>query len=263
MTQSIETEKREHRVEMPSRDIPTEPAKAPPAIAAYGLSKRFGDVIALNDVSFEVRRGHILALLGANGAGKSTTVHLLLGLLAPTSGTAAIDGCDVRNDLEGARRAAAYVPDRLSLYPHLSGLENLEYFHRATGHGSLSASELGLILEQVGLGASDARRCTETYSKGMCQKVGLAIALAKGAKALLLDEPLSGLDPKAANEFCAILRALSGKGIAVLMATHDLFRAHELAHDIGIMRGGRLVSKLQARDVAADRLEAIYLEQMQ
>ncbi|WP_394825614.1 ABC transporter ATP-binding protein [Pendulispora albinea] len=235
----------------------------PPAIAAERLSKRFGELVALDGVSFEVPRGQILALLGANGAGKSTTVHLLLGLLAASSGSAAIDGRDVRTDLEGARRAAAYVPDRLSLYPHLSGLENLEYFHRATGHGALGTSELLDVLQRVGLGAAEAHRRTGTYSKGMCQKVGLAIALAKGARALLLDEPLSGLDPKAANEFCAVLRDFAAKGIAVLMATHDLFRAHDLAHDIGIMRGGRLVSKLRARDVAADRLEAIYLEQMQ
>ncbi|WP_394840072.1 ABC transporter ATP-binding protein [Pendulispora rubella] len=235
-----------------------------PAIAARALSKQFGGVRALDDVSFEVQSGAILALLGANGAGKSTTVHLLLGLLTPSSGSAAIAGHDVQIELAAARRAAAYVPDRLSLYPHLTGLENLGYFHRVSGQGERTTAELAAILAQVGLGAAEARRRTETYSKGMCQKVGLAIALAKNAKALLLDEPLSGLDPKAANEFCAILRELTrGKGIAVLMATHDLFRAHELADDIGIMRGGRLVSKLRARDVAAGRLEAIYLEQMQ
>jgi ABC-2 type transport system ATP-binding protein len=234
-----------------------------PAIAACGLSKQFGGLPVLDDVSFEVHPGRILALLGANGAGKSTTVHLLLGLLTPSSGSAAIAGHDVQADRAAARRAAAYVPDRLSLYPHLTGLENLSYFHRASGHGERTGAELEAILAQVGLGAAEARRRTETYSKGMCQKVGLAIALAKDAKALLLDEPLSGLDPKAANEFCAILRDLAGKGIAVLMATHDLFRAHDLADDIGIMRGGRLVSKLHARDVEAGRLEAIYLEQMQ
>lgn len=231
-------------------------------ISAQGLSKRFGDVKALDDVSLAVAGGSILALLGANGAGKSTTVHLLLGLMTPSAGTAVIDGHDVTAEPLRARRAAAYVPDRLALYPHLTGLENLAYFHRAGAEAPKSAAELAAVLTRVGLDDGAQRRRAATYSKGMCQKVGLAIALAKAARALLLDEPLSGLDPKAANEFCALLRELADGGTAILMATHDLFRAHELADEIGMMKGGRLVEQLQRQDVGAAELEKLYLERM-
>lgn len=231
-------------------------------IGARGLTKRYGAVTALEDVSFGVASGRVLALLGANGAGKSTAVHLLLGLLAPTAGTAQIDGHDVAAEPVRARRAAAYIPDRLALYPHLTGLENLTYFHRAGAQRARSASELGAALTRVGLDREAQRRRASTYSKGMCQKVGLAIALAKDARALLLDEPLSGLDPKAANEFCALLRELADGGAAILMATHDLFRAHEIADQIGIMKGGALIERLEARDVHAAELEKLYLERM-
>lgn len=231
-------------------------------IVARGLSKRYGAVRALDDVSLGVAGGRILALLGANGAGKTTTVHLLLGLLTPTAGVAKIAGYDVAADPIRARRSSAYVPDRLALYPHLTGLENLTYFHRAGAETERSASELADALRRVGLDVEAQRRRASTYSKGMCQKVGLAIALAKGARALLLDEPLSGLDPKAANEFCSLLRELADGGAAVLMATHDLFRAHELADDIGIMKEGRLVERLQSRGVRAGELEKLYLERM-
>jgi ABC-2 type transport system ATP-binding protein len=231
-------------------------------VSVRGLCKSYGSVQAVADVSFELEAGRILALLGANGAGKSTTVHLLLGLVVPTSGTATIAGHDVVSDVAAVRRVSAYVPDRLALYPHLTGLENLAYFHQVGDGGARSGSELETMLERVGLQRAAFHRRASTYSKGMCQKVGLAIALAKGAKVLLLDEPLSGLDPKAASEFCATLGEIAAGETSVLMATHDLFRAHDVADDIGIMRDGKLVKTLRAADVDAAGLEHLYLEQM-
>jgi ABC-2 type transport system ATP-binding protein len=238
------------------------PIASPVLVSVRGLSKHYGDVAAVDDVSFEIKAGSILALLGANGAGKSTTVHLLLGLVTPSAGKLEIAGCDVTRDIAGVRQNTAYVPDRLALYPYLSGLENLAYFHQAGRGAACSLAELETFLERVGLERSAFHRRAASYSKGMCQKVGLAIALAKRAKVLLLDEPLSGLDPKAANEFCAKLREIADAGASVLMATHDLFRAHDTADAIGIMRGGKLVRTLRTDEVDAAGLEALYLEQM-
>ena len=232
------------------------------ALRVRNLTKAYGDFRAVDDVSFELAAGHIFALLGANGAGKSTTVHMLLGLLDATSGNIEIAGHDVAREPAAVRGMVAYVPDRLALYPHLSGIENLDYFHHAGGGARQTRAELEAILERVGLDRAAFGRRAATYSKGMCQKVGLAIALAKGAKLLVLDEPLSGLDPKAANEFCAKLREVAQSGTSVLMATHDLFRAHEIAQDIGIMRGGMLVKTLKTGEVDAAGLERLYLEQM-
>lgn len=232
------------------------------AVSVRGLTKSYGEVCAVDNLSFEIASGRILALLGANGAGKSTTVHMLLGLVPASAGEIEIAGHAVAGDLVEVRRASAYVPDRLALYPHLTGLENVAYFHQAAGGVVRDQSELEGALERVGLQRSAFHRRASTYSKGMCQKVGLAIALMKKAKVLLLDEPLSGLDPKAANEFCAKLKEITRDGASVLMATHDLFRAHDTANDIGIMRDGRLLKTLRTADVDASGLEKLYLEQM-
>lgn len=226
------------------------------------LTKKFGDKLALDKLNLAVNSNEIVCLLGANGAGKTTTINLFLGFLEPTSGAAFVDGKNVVEDVETARADLAYVPEQVSLYPVLTGLENLVYFNRLAGRDVADTATLRTYFDRVGLdqGAADAR--VENYSKGMRQKVGLAIALAKGAKALLLDEPLSGLDPKAANEFCALLRALADDGTAILMATHDLFRAKEVGDRIGIMKAGRLLDDLQASEINHNQLETIYLDHM-
>jgi ABC-2 type transport system ATP-binding protein len=219
-------------------------------------------ILVLKGVSLEVPQGGITALLGANGAGKTTTINLFLGFLEPSTGSAWVNGREVARDPQGARADLAYVPEQVSLYPTLTGLENLEYFAKLSGGPVKDRSHLAEFLERVDLVRSAADVRVERYSKGMRQKVGLAIALAKNARALLLDEPLSGLDPKAANEFCALLVKLSAAGLAVLMATHDLFRAKEVAHRIGIMKSGRLMEELAAAKITHAQLERIYLDHM-
>jgi ABC-2 type transport system ATP-binding protein len=145
------------------------------------------------------------------------------------------------------------------LYPNLTGIENLEFFSKLAGF-DYSTEKLGNFLSKAGLQNTAHKQRLEGYSKGMRQKVGIAIALAKKAKALLLDEPTSGLDPKASNEFSEILRELAKEGTAVLMATHDIFRAKEVAHRIGIMKEGNLVSVIDAKDISANELEKLYLQ---
>jgi ABC-2 type transport system ATP-binding protein len=201
-------------------------------------------------------------LLGANGAGKTTTIHLFLGFLAPSSGAAYVNGREVANNVKAVRADLAYVPEQVNLYPTLTGLENLAYFTRLAGREVKHAADLSEYFDRVGLDRRAAGIRVGTYSKGMRQKVGLAVALAKGARALLLDEPLSGLDPQAANEFCALVRQLADAGAAVLMVTHDLFRAQEVGDRVGIMKAGRMVEHLATAELSHAQLERIYLDHM-
>ncbi|MCY4182413.1 MAG: ABC transporter ATP-binding protein [Gammaproteobacteria bacterium] len=230
-------------------------------LRARDLTKVFRSNTALDGLDLSVNAGEIVCLLGANGAGKTTTINLFLGFLEPTSGAAFVDGAEVGANLKRTRGKLGYVPEQVSLYPALTGLENLDYFVKLGG-GRADAARLRGLLDEVGLDRGAAEQRVGGYSKGMRQKVGLAIALAKGAKALLLDEPLSGLDPSAANEFCRLLRRLADDGAAVLMATHDLFRARELADRIGIMKSGALVEELSPESLDQAALEQIYLRHM-
>lgn len=230
-------------------------------LEAHKLTKRFQDRVALDALDLRVEPGEIFALLGPNGAGKTTTINLFLGFLTPDAGYARVCGTSVAEDPVAARRRLAYIPEMVSLYPRFSGVENLDYFSRLGGHARRH-EELYELLARAGLAREAADRRVGTYSKGMRQKVGIALALATGAKALLLDEPTSGLDPAASHEFSRMLRKLADDGVAILMATHDLFRAREDASRIGILLNGRLVAQ-HSRDEIKDRdLEKIYLERL-
>lgn len=231
-------------------------------LRAQELTKVFRSNTALNALNLSVNAAEIVCLLGANGAGKTTTINLFLGFLEPTSGSAIVDGVKVTEDLQKVRSKLGYVPEQVALYPSLTGLENLDYFVRLGSSTPPDEQYLRDLLDQVGLDQSAADLRVSAYSKGMRQKVGLAIALAKGARALLLDEPLSGLDPSAANEFSRLLRRLADDGTAVLMATHDLFRAKEIADRIGIMKSGTLVEVLSPESLDQAALEQIYLRHM-
>jgi ABC-2 type transport system ATP-binding protein len=231
-------------------------------LSATNLSKRYNDVTALDSLNLTVKPGEVFCLLGANGAGKTTTINLFLNFIQPSSGTATINGIDVMKEPLETKKFVAYIPETVMLYRNLTGLENLEYFSALAGRPDYTRTQLLEFFRQVGLpdGAPDRR--VGTYSKGMRQKVGIAIALAKGAKALLLDEPTSGLDPKASNEFSDLLKRLSADGVAVLMATHDLFRAKESGTRVGIMKHGKLVAVHETTEFSHADLERLYLEHM-
>jgi len=228
-------------------------------IAVEGLVKRFGPHAAVNDVSFTVGAGELFALLGPNGAGKSTTLACLLGFEVPDAGRALVAGIDVARDPAGARQRIAYIPEQVSLYEQFTAAENVSYF-AALASRRRTARETAALLSLAGLETTAHHARTATFSKGMRQKVGIAIALAKEAQALLLDEPTSGLDPSAAHEFAAALGRLRGQGVAVLMATHDLFRTLQDATTIGIMQAGRLVARHAGASLAHGALEQLYLE---
>ena len=230
-------------------------------LEAKQLTKKFGALTALDQLDLKVEKGEIVCLLGANGAGKTTTINLFLGFLESSSGGAFVDGVNVAQAPLETKKHLAYIPEQVALYPQLSGLENLDYFLRLSGVRK-SRTQLISTLKEAGLEENAAVRRASSYSKGMRQKVGIAIALAKDAKALLLDEPLSGLDPSAANALCVSLRQLRDDGRAILMATHDVFRAKEVGTRIGIMKEGRLVDVLDAATLDAGEIERIYLAHM-
>jgi ABC-2 type transport system ATP-binding protein len=231
-------------------------------IEARQLCRTFGPTLAVDHLSLTIHPGEVFCLLGANGAGKTTTINLFLNFIEPTSGEARICGLNVVEHPVATKKKLAYIPEQVTLYRNLSGLENLRFFSRLAQASADSDEELLAVLAQVGLTAEQARRRVGTYSKGMRQKVGIAITIAKGAAALLLDEPTSGLDPKAANDFSVLIADLSARGVAILMATHDLFRAKESGSRVGIMKHGRLVETLDTKQLGHSDLEQIYLRHM-
>jgi ABC-2 type transport system ATP-binding protein len=173
-----------------------------------------------------------------------------------------VTGLDVAQAPLETKKFLAYIPEQVMLYPHLTGVENLEYFAALARHDGYSKEELRGFLRRSGLQEEAHDHWVSTYSKGMRQKVGIAVALAKQAEALLLDEPTSGLDPEASNEFSGLVQRLRGDGVAILMATHDLFRAKEVGSRVGIMRRGVLRAELDPSELDHVDLERIYLEHM-
>jgi len=223
------------------------------------VSKSFKENKALDNLTLSVDSGEIYGLLGANGAGKSTTLNLLLGFIKAESGSIEILDSEkkkINKDQIG------YIPENVNLYPYLSGKENLDYFCKLAGL-KFDSSQLSNLLLDCSLEIDAHNKLTSEYSKGMRQKVGIAIALAKNASIYLLDEPASGLDPMASNELSEILKKLSSRGATILMASHDLFRVRETCDKIGIIKNGSLIKEMSSKDVSSNELENIYLNFMQ
>lgn len=228
-------------------------------LQAIELSKQYNHVTALSGLNISIQKGEIFCLLGQNGAGKTTTINIFLGFLKPTSGQALINGIPVEINGETTKKYIAYIPEVVQLYPHLTGIENLDFFSQMAGF-RYSKSELAMFLENTSLQQEAHHKKLSDYSKGMRQKVAIAIAVAKNADLILMDEPTSGLDPKATAEFTRICKDLAAKGKTIMMATHDIFNAVNVGTRIGIMKEGNLVHTLNAKSVTADELQKIYLE---
>jgi ABC-2 type transport system ATP-binding protein len=230
-------------------------------ILLHEVAKSFKGTPAIQNLSLEVNQGEILGLLGANGAGKSTTINMLLGFLKPDAGRIHINELDPTEHAQEVRKLIGYIPENVNLYPYLSGLENLDYFCRLANL-KYSKAELKEFLLTCGLQSEAHDKKVLEYSKGMRQKVGIAIAYAKKAKVYLLDEPASGLDPLASNELSVLLKRLAAEGATILMASHDIFRIREVCHRIGILKNGKLVKDISSEEVSADELEQLYLDYM-
>lgn len=230
-------------------------------ITAKKISKKYGDFTAIDKLSFDVKQGEIMCLLGANGAGKSTAINILLNFTQPTLGTAEINGHDVVQHPIKTKEFLTYIPENLMLYPSLTAVENLDYFTKLSAK-KFDRPLLQQYLSEAGLETAAHNKRLHFFSKGMRQKVGIALAIAKESKVLLLDEPTSGLDPKSSNEFITLLKKMKEEGVAILMATHDLFRAKEVSTHIGIMRAGVLENQSITSALSLKELESIYLDIM-
>ncbi len=200
----------------------------------------------LNGISFTVKRGEVYALLGGNGAGKSTTLLSFLGFLQPSQGWVRVNEKDVGADVMAARRAISYLPESASLYEHLNAVENLKYFLGLAGV-DVTLAGIDAVLDRVSLAPDARKRNLRDYSKGMRQKVAIALAMLRNSDILLLDEPTSGLDPNAIDELHRIIRGLADAGKAILMVTHDVYGACQVADHIGLLRNGNLVGEFVAQ----------------
>ncbi|SHF43679.1 ABC transporter ATP-binding protein [Pedobacter caeni] len=228
-------------------------------LQAISLSKHYQSQVALDNLNLEVKAGEIFCLLGQNGAGKTTTINLFLGFTEASSGKALINNKEVQSGSSETRKDLAYIPEVVMLYGNLTAIENLDYFSMLAGF-SYDKESLSAFLSQCGLQSTAHHKALAGFSKGMRQKVGIAIALAKNAAVILMDEPTSGLDPKATDEFTELVKELGRKGKSVLMATHDIFNAVNIGTHIGIMRQGKLIHTLKAADINANDLQKLYLE---
>lgn len=226
-------------------------------LEAVELSKTYGSVRAVDELSLTLEEGEAFCMLGPNGAGKTTTINLFLGFIRPTSGTARVKGIDVVADPLAARARLAYVPEDVQLYPQLSGVENLAYFLSLAAGAVPPRSELGRMLVEVGLPEEAAIRRASGYSKGMRQKVALALTLLRKADVLILDEPTTGLDPGAVRELAGVLERMRDSGTAIFMVTHDLTIACAVASRVGVMRRGRLVDVVSPTCMTSEELAAL------
>ena len=211
------------------------------AIEVRDLTKRFGDFVAVNHVSFDVRAGEIFGFLGSNGAGKSTTIRMLCGLLRPTSGSARVGGIDVGRDPEGVKRRIGYMSQRFSLYENLTVDENIRFFGGVYGlNRDRLAARREFVLEMAGLRGREST-LARTLSGGWRQRLALGCAILHEPPIVFLDEPTGGVDPLSRRRFWRLIDGLSKAGVAVLVTTHYLDEA-EHCHRIAIIQSGTLAA---------------------
>ena len=234
-------------------------------IRAIDLSKRYRDgYLALDALNFEVEPGQLYCLLGAQGAGKTTAIRLLLGMMEPTSGKAEVNGFDVQKEPESAKRSICYLPSSFAFYETLTARENLRMFSRLGGtqNKKFGVREENLALREVGLPEKVFDQLAGNLSLGMCQKLSVAIAILRDAPVWILDEALVGVDPQTAVELVELLQAAREQGKALLWATEDLFRAKQLADSVGILKEGRQVLSFAREELGYQDLERLYLDYM-
>jgi len=232
-------------------------------IEAIDLSKRYSNgTLALDALNLRVAAGEIYCLLGAKGAGKTTAVNLFLGFAEPTAGKARIAGADVAREPLRAKAQVAYLADTTTFYRRLTAIQNLDFLARLGGRRHPARLDCEMALREVGLPESAFDQRVSELGPGGIRKLGIAAALMKGAPALLLDEPLSGLDPKAAAELVEILEELRDQGKALLITMQDLYWARQLADRVGILQEGRQALTRSREELRYENLEKLYLDYM-
>ncbi|MGH2626321.1 MAG: ABC transporter ATP-binding protein [Anaerolineales bacterium] len=207
-------------------------------IRAQGLTRRFGDFVAVDRVSFEVRRGEIFGYVGPNGSGKTTTLRMLLGLLLPTEGRATVLGFDTRTQAEAIRARVGYMSQRFALYDELTARENLEFYGGV--YGLAEPGRIGDVLQSLHLETQASERAGDLPT-GWRQRLALASAILHRPELLILDEPTSGVDPIARRSFWRLIYDLADQGATAVVTTHYMDEA-EYCNRVGIMRRGRLLA---------------------
>ena len=225
------------------------------AIDVRNLTRRFGSFVAVNDVSFQVRRGEVFGFLGANGAGKSTTIRMLCGLLKPTSGTAVVGGVDVSRDPEGVKRQIGYMSQKFSLYEALTVDQNIAFFGGIYGlRGDRFEARRAFVLDMAGLRGRE-KIVSRSLSGGWRQRLALGCAVLHEPQIVFLDEPTGGVDPVSRRQFWDLIGSLARGGVTVLVTTHYLDEA-EHCNRLAIIHRGQLValgSSTELKQVFADR----------
>ena len=209
-------------------------------IKTINLTKNFDKVVAVNNLNLEINQGEIFGFLGPNGAGKTTTIKLLVGLLTPTSGDEFIDGYNIQKNPVEVKKVIGYIPDQPYLYSKLTGEEFLQFVAQLYGIGDCD-HEITNLLETFEL-IPYKDNLIESYSHGMCQKLVIAACLLHKPKAIFVDEPMVGLDPKSIRLVKNIFRKSAEKGVTIFMSTHTLDLAQDLCSRIGIINEGRLIA---------------------
>lgn len=208
-------------------------------IDVRNLSRYYGSVKAVDDISFSAQRGEIFGLLGHNGAGKTTTIRMLTGRTKPTSGTAHIAGFDIVSQLDHVKPIINLVFEDQNLYERMSGQDNLQFFADLYG---VPKARVGELLDRVGLEPEARKRKVKTYSSGMKQRLLIARALINDPRILFLDEPTRGLDPSSARELRQIVREMSQQGTTVVLTTHYMEEADELCDRVAFLSNGKIVA---------------------
>jgi ABC-2 type transport system ATP-binding protein len=228
------------------RGTPSDPTDDVPALELEGLTKYFGDFVAVEDLNFVVRRGDVYGFLGPNGSGKSTTIRMILGLVRPTSGEARIFGRPATGPQERAKMAG--FVEAPGFYEYLSARDNLRLLAAADRRGD-KAPPLQQVLETVGL-SDRARDRVRTYSQGMKQRLAIAAALLREPEFLVLDEPTNGLDPGGMRDIRALVRQLSGDGLTIFLSTHLLAEVEQLCNRVAVVGRGRLLAEGALAEIA-------------
>jgi ABC-2 type transport system ATP-binding protein len=228
------------------------------------LTKEYEDgLLALDHLDLKIEPGEIFCMFGANGAGKTTAINLILGFIPPTEGTALIEGIDVVKEPLKSKDFVSFVSENVMLYGNFTAYQNVDYFSRLAGKRNLTKTDYAQVMKRVGLQEEAFDMRTKNFSKGMRQKLGIAIAILKDAPNLILDEPTSGLDPRSGQEFLELLLELRNKGRSIFISSHDIFRAKFIADRVGFMMQGKLVMMKTSEELKGEDLNKLYIEYMQ
>ncbi len=240
---------------MSTQTVPALEAHPPdtpqPVLTCTGLRRTYNNLVAVDDVSFEIASGETFGLLGPNGAGKTTVISMVAGVLAADAGHVVVNGQPMMSRSVQAKAAIGYVPQDVAVYPDLTGRENLRFFGRLYGlQGAKVKERIEEVLQTIGL-ADRGNDLVSRYSGGMKRRLNIAVGLLHRPKLLILDEPTVGVDPQSRNAILASVEDLAAEGMAVLYTTHYMEEAQRLCDRVGIIDGGKLIAQGTIRELTA------------